>query len=549
MDQLIKAQYVLKGLVPISVIGNKINLVYTLLSLYTVVLYYNLDKTINKSYTMSFSFFLTIFTFPIILLKNVRMNDYFTLFKNTTYFYFFILFILLFLSTYTVREYINPYFSTNKKTKDKIILFLIIFIINFLIFKYASSGEIKFGILLDKTGVNSYNDKEVLKFIKTLIEDTNKNGGINGKKITLTTYDTKSNITEYKNGINYMINNNIKYVFSGGSSEMRKSIKDIVEKHNILLLYYSDYEGQECSKNIIYSGVIPNQLCNNTINWTLSNLGKDYFLLGSNNIYSKTYNKILKNYITSESGKIIGEEYLQDNITNKEEIQKVVNKILKNKNCIIINTCSRISIPSYFEILYNTYHKNPNNKYLITDIYPNICFNISELDLKKFDSKYSLGHYIVGGYFEKFTSPGNTFLTFKFKSYNGNDFYITNEMHSILLVYKVLCKTISFTNYFNNPLLLKDEMYEKPIETPYEMSLAILSKNNHFARSVSIGVIDEYREITMIQNTIGYVEPNPWSNYIPETKGYLCSNKVNSFGEKYMEGPLKYEENPLNSIL
>jgi urea transport system substrate-binding protein len=550
MDQLVKARYVLNGLAPVAYIANKVNLVAVLISLYTIILYYYLDKTTNKSYNASFSLFIVCFTIPIIFLKEVKLNDYLTIFKGSTHIYYLLLSISLFVSIYAFRQYVNPRFNIQKKPKDMIIFFMLLFIINYLIIRFTRFGEIKIGILIDKTGPNKYNDIEVLKFLSSLIEDTNKDGGINGKKIRLISYDTKSDINEYKKGINYMVNKNIKYVFCGGSSEIRKSNKKIVEKHNMLLFYYRDYEGQECSKNIIYSGVIPNQLGNNTVSWSMSNLGKEYFLLGSNNIYSKTYNKILRSLITSKSGKIIGEEYLSDNTTNKEEVQNAINKIMKNKNCVILSTCSRLSIPIYFELLHNTcYEKMENKDMLISDIYPTICFDISELDLKKCNEKHVIGHYVVSGYFEKFTSPGNMFLVFKFNGYTNSNFIITNEMHSILLTFKVLCRTISLTNNFDNPLLLRDEMYEKPIDTPYEMSLAILTKSNHFARSVSLGVIDEYKEITMIQNTIGYVEPKPWNDHIPETKGYLCSNKTNSFGEKYIEGPLKYEESPLSTIL
>lgn len=522
---------------PILKASNTIGLSYALMASYMAGLNHILSKNMDKKYYKSFCGIITSITIPLIMFRDFKLNDNMSLLKSSTLLYYFLLAFSIFTACFIAHGYIEKFFDMSKGTINIVFTFMTVFILSYLILKYVRSGVVKIGVLHALTGKNNVVEQPVVDLLDVLANDINNEGGINGKKIVLVKYDTKSDINEYKKGAQYFMDQNIKTVFGGWSSISRKEIKPIFEKHNGLLIYPTQSEGQECSPNIIYSGCVPNQHIETGVRWAAGNLGIDFFLLGSDSVYSRTCNQVMKGLISEIGGKIVGEEYFPPDTESKEDIERVVNKITQNKKCIILNTCRTLSLPLYFKTLYEKYRTMDENNTQMSGIYPNMCFTLSDKELKLIDNKYLIGHFATAGYFQTIMTYPNMMFILKVMGHMGTNTVTTDAMSATMQAFNIWALAVSKVGDEKDIDSVKSKMYERPIRTPSGM--AILTKNNHISQHVYIGKVNQKRQFDIVFNTIGPVEPRPWSNYIPETAGYDCNVAAGGQGPKFKGGPLQ----------
>ncbi len=522
---------------PILKVSNTIGLSYVLMASYMAGLNHILSKNMNREYYKSFCLIITSITVPLIMFRDFNLNDNMSLLKSSTLLYYFLLAISIFSACFIAHGYIEETFDMRKGTINIIFTFIIVFVLSYLILKYVRSGVVKIGVLHALTGKNNIVEQPVVDLLDVLIHDINNEGGINGKKIELVKYDTKSDLNEYARGAQYFMDQNIKTVFGGWSSVSRQILKPIFEKHNGLLIYPSQSEGQECSPNIIYSGCVPNQHIETGVRWVAGNLGTDFFLLGSESVYSRTCNQIMRGLISEIGGKVLGEEYLPADTEKQSDVDNVVNKIMQNKKCIILNTCRTLSLPIYFKTLYERHQMLNKDNTVVAGIYPNMCFTLGDKELKIIDNKYLIGHFSTAGYFQTIMTYPNMMFILKVMGHLGTKTVTTDAMHSTLQAFNIWAMAVSKVGTETDIDAVKSKMYERPIRTPSGM--AILTKDNHMSQGVYIGKVNQKSQFSIVFNTIGPVEPRVWSNYIPETKGYSCNVAQGGQGQKYKEGPLQ----------
>ncbi len=137
-------------------------------------------------------------------------------------------------------------------------------------------------------------------------------------------------------------------VFGCWTSASRKTVKPIFEKHNHLLFYPVQYEGLEQSENIIYTGAAPNQQIVPAVKWSLDNLGKKVFLVGSDYVFPRTANAIIKDLIRALRGHILGEEYV---LLGSTDVQDVIQKIVRTAPDVILNTINGDTNIAFFKAL------------------------------------------------------------------------------------------------------------------------------------------------------------------------------------------------------
>ena len=159
------------------------------------------------------------------------------------------------------------------------------------------------------------------------IAEINQSGGVLGKIVEPIVVDIASNNYNITVQARYLLSElNINNLFGGGSSSSRKSIIPILEKHQAQLWYPYYYEGLEASKNVFYTGACPNQVVQPAVNWLLQNKGNNIYLLGTDGIYSRTVNKIIRAQIKQQNGLILCEDYIPQNMSKyHDSIAKIKN--------------------------------------------------------------------------------------------------------------------------------------------------------------------------------------------------------------------------------
>lgn len=175
----------------------------------------------------------------------------------------------------------------------------------------AASGEpIKVGILHSLSGTMAISEVSVKDAEMLAIEEINAAGGVLGKQIEPVIEDGASDWPTFAEKAGKLLQQDkVGAVFGGWTSASRKAMLPVFEQNKGLLFYPVQYEGLESSPNIFYTGATTNQQIVPSVTWLLENRGKTFYLLGSDYVFPKTANQVIKAQLAAEGGQVVGEEY------------------------------------------------------------------------------------------------------------------------------------------------------------------------------------------------------------------------------------------------
>jgi urea transport system substrate-binding protein len=489
--------------------------------------------------------FITIVT-PIIVFSQAYSNPYMNLKTVSTILFYGSIIVLLLLCSFGLNmlHFKNKAFELGYTSYYK---YIAMFVLTSIILRYFYIGGIDVGIIHSVTGAT--NAQPLVDMLNFQIFKINANGGINGRKIRTHIVDGKSDPQVYKQEVQNFINNGIKTIFGAWTSADRKAIIPIIEKNNALLFYPIQYEGQECSKNVIYTGSVPNQHLEVGSRWALHNLGTQFYLIGTDSVYPKTANKILRAVIEKNGGKVLGEAYFPYGST---DYKNVVNKIMENPQCIILNTINGTDAnKALFETLYTIYtNKNKGNVFVpVSEVYPIISFSITEHTFTQMKSEYVIGHYAVWSYFQSLKSKLNEDFVNEYKEFykksnlqnDGHNIIVNDPMVSSYTGLSLWARAVSELDNYKNLDMIKEHMIENPYQAPE--GEVVLNNNNHLSKYVRIGMGNKNKLFDIVYNTLGPVDPIVWNEYLSGSNGMKCDHGQYLYGSSFKHGPLSLETN------
>ncbi|MFQ5451476.1 MAG: urea ABC transporter substrate-binding protein [Nitrospinaceae bacterium] len=283
-----------------------------------------------------------------------------------------------------------------------------------------SENGFKVGILHSLTGTMAFSEKPVVDAALLAIDEINRGGGVLGRKVVPIVVDGRSDGPTFLQAAERLIKGEgVSVVFGCWTSACRKSVKPVFEKENHLLFYPVQYEGIEQSPNIIYTGAAPNQQIIPAVKWCLDHLGQKFFLVGSDYVFPRTANLIIKNLIDSLGGKILGEEYLP---LGSGEVTEIVQKIIAARPAVILNTINGDSNRAFFQEL--------RRMGVTPQKIPVVSFSIAEHEYRKMAFSSMAGDYAAWSYFQGIQSPENTRFVNKFKAMYGKDRVVDDPMEA-----------------------------------------------------------------------------------------------------------------------
>ncbi|MFM8005701.1 MAG: transporter substrate-binding protein, partial [Dolichospermum sp.] len=266
---------------------------------------------------------------------------------------------------------------------------------------------IKVGILHSLSGTMAISEKSVVDAEKLAIKEINAAGGVLGKQIEAVVEDGASNWDTFREKATKLIDQDqVAVVFGCWTSASRKNVKPVFESKDHMLWYPVQYEGQECSKNIFYTGAAPNQQIEPSVDWLLKNKGKEFFLVGSDYVFPRTANNIIKAQLEALGGKTVGEDYLPLGNTEVTAIITKIKQVLP-KGGVIYNTLNGDSNVAFFKQL--------KGAGLTPDKYPSMSVSIAEEEVKAIGVEYLKGHYAAWNYFQTVDTLANKKFVAAFK--------------------------------------------------------------------------------------------------------------------------------------
>ena len=510
-------------------------------ALFITFVFYFLNYINTTEYNNFFVLLFIAIITPIIVFSQAYSNPYMNIKAVGTIIFYGTIIVLLLLCSFGLNwvHFKNKAIETGYLSYYK---YIAMFLLTSAILRYFYIGTIDIGIIHSVTGAT--NAQPLVDMLNFQIFKVNANGGINGKKIKANIVDGKSDPEVYKQEVQKFINKGIKTIFGAWTSSDRKAIIPIIEKNDALLFYPIQYEGQECSKNIIYTGSVPNQQLEVGSRWALHNLGTQFYLIGTDSIYPKTANKILRAVIEKNGGKVFGEEYFPYGST---DYKTVIGKIMQNPSCIILNTINGTDAnKALFETLYNTYKDKNKGKVFVpvSEVYPIISFSITEHTFMQMKQEYVIGQYAVWSYFklnEDFVNEYKDFYKSSFNDDDGHNIIVNDPMISSYTGFSLWSRAVSELDNHKNLDLIKEHMIENPYQAPE--GEVVLNNNNHLSKYVRIGMGNKNKLFDVVYNTLGPVDPIVWNEYLSGSNGMKCDHGQYLYGSSFKHGPLSLENN------
>ncbi len=376
-------------------------------------------------------------------------------------------------------------------------------------------GEVKVGILHSRSGTMAISENTVAEAELMAIDEINAKGGItiDGKKLKIVPVeeDGASDWPTFAEKAKKLIDQDqVAVVFGGWTSASRKAMLPVFEAKDHFLYYPIQYEGQECSKNIFYSGATPNQQAEPAVEWLLKNKGKDFFLVGSDYVYPRTANTIMKEQLMVQGGKVVGEDYLP---LGNTEVAPIIAKIKQAmpSGGVIVNTLNGDSNVAFFKQL-KAAGITPANGYSI------MSFSIAEEEVAAIGPEYLEGTYAAWNFFQSLDTPESKAFTSAFKAKYGDNRVTNDPAEAAYMMVYLWAKAAEKANSVDDNKV-REALIGVSFDAPE--GTVTVQPNHHVEKRVLIGEVQKDGMFKILEDK-GFVKPVAWNQFVPETKGYTC---------------------------
>lgn len=357
---------------------------------------------------------------------------------------------------------------------------------------------IKVGILYSLTGTMSLQELPTVDAVMLAIEEINEKGGVLGKQIKPVMFDGKSDWPTFAQGAETLITEDkVDVIFGCWTSASRKTALPVLEQHDHLLIYSVQYEGLEQSPNIFYLGATVNQQIIPGIVWSFENLGKSFFLVGSDYIYPRASYEIGKYVIKALGGTIAGEEYIP---LGSRNVEAIVKKIVETKPAVILNNLVGESNIPFFEQL--------RAAGITSEKVPTMSFNFAEIDLQNLNINSMIGDYTAFNYFQSVDTKENTTFIEKFRKKFGEKRLVSDYMEVAYSGVYLWAQAVEEAGT-SDPKLVRQGLKNESFNAP-EGVLSIAKENQHAWRICRIGKIQSNGEYGIVWASMKAIQPVPY---------------------------------------
>jgi urea transport system substrate-binding protein len=382
---------------------------------------------------------------------------------------------------------------------------------------------IKVGILHSLSGTMAISEQSVVDAEQLAIEEINNAGGVLGKKIQAIVEDGASDWPTFAEKARKLINRDqVATVFGCWTSASRKAVLPVFESTGHMLWYPVQYEGQECSRNIFYTGAAPNQQIEPAVDWLLENKGQQFFLVGSDYVFPRTANTIIKAQLEAKGGQTVGEDYIPLGGTEVTAIITKIQAALPDGG-VIFNTLNGDSNVAFF--------KQMQGAGLTPDRYPTMSVSIAEEEVRAIGTEYLRGHYAAWNYFQSVNTPENQKFVEAFKAKYGQNRVTNDPMEAAYLMVYLWKQAVEQAGTADDIEAVRTAAVGQSFQAPG--GLVTLQNNHHLSKTVRIGEVGDDGMFNIVSETAAPVDPIPWNQYVADTKGYSCDWSDPSKGGKY----------------
>jgi urea transport system substrate-binding protein len=383
-----------------------------------------------------------------------------------------------------------------------------------------AADTIKVGILHSLSGTMAISETALKETALMTIDQINKSGGVMGKQLEAVVVDPASNWPLFAEKSRQLLSKDkVDVVFGCWTSVSRKSVLPVFKELNGLLFYPVQYEGEELEKNVFYTGAAPNQQAIPAVEYLMSKDGgsaKRWVLLGTDYVYPRTTNKILRAFLKSKgvADADIMEEYTP---FGHSDYQTIIAKIKKfageGKKTAVVSTINGDSnVPFYKEL---------GNAGLKASDVPVVAFSVGEEELRGVDTKPLMGHLAAWNYFQSIKNPENAKFIRMYRDWakknklpNAATVVTNDPMEATYIgihMWKQAVEKAKSTDVDKVIAAMAGQTFKAPSGFVAKMD----EKNHHLHKPVFIGEVKGDGQFNVVWKTKGPVRAQPWSPFIP----------------------------------
>jgi|TARA_R110000850_G_scaffold7681_1_gene28116 urea transport system substrate-binding protein len=380
-----------------------------------------------------------------------------------------------------------------------------------------AADTIKVGVLHSLSGTMAISETTLKDTVLMMIEEQNKKGGLLGKQLEAVVVDPASNWPLFAEKTSELLTQDkVDVIFGCWTSVSRKSVLPVIEKENGLLFYPVQYEGEESSKNVFYTGAAPNQQAIPAVDYLMNDLGvKRWVLAGTDYVYPRTTNKILEAYLKAKG---VAAEDIMINYTpfGHSDWQSIVSEVKKfgstGKKAAVVSTINGdANVPFYKELA---------NQGISAEDTPVVAFSVGEEELSGIDTAPLVGHLAAWNYFQSVESDANEAFIAQWKAFTKNPKRVTNDpMEATYIGFNMWSKAVEKAGTTDVDAV---EQAMIGITAPnLTGGMAVMNKNHHLSKPVLIGEIQDDGQFEVVWETDGLVPGDAWSDFLPGSKDII----------------------------
>lgn len=384
-------------------------------------------------------------------------------------------------------------------------------------FPVVAEDTIKVGVLHSLSGTMAISETTLKDTMLMLIDEQNKKGGLLGKQLEAVVVDPASDWPLFAEKARELIEKEkVASVFGCWTSVSRKSVLPVFEELNSLLFYPVQYEGEESSKNVFYTGAAPNQQAIPAVDYLMDDVGATRWVLaGTDYVYPRTTNKILEAYLL---GKGVPAEDIMINYTpfGHSDWQSIVAEIKKfgsegKKTAVVSTVNGDANVPFYKELA---------NQGISAEDIPVIAFSVGEEELSGFDTGPLVGHMAAWNYFMSVEDDTNDEFIEAWQAFIGSEDRVTNDpMEAHYIGFNMWVKAVEKAGTTDTDAV---EAAIIGVSVPnLSGGTSTMMPNHHITKPVLIGEIQDDGQFDTVWQTNGLVAGDAWSDYLPDSKDLI----------------------------
>ena len=380
-----------------------------------------------------------------------------------------------------------------------------------------TGGVIKVGILHSLSGTMAISETTLKDVMLMLIDEQNKKGGLLGRKLEPVVVDPASNWPLFAEKARQLISvDKCAATFGCWTSVSRKSVLPVFEELNSILFYPVQYEGQECSRNVFYTGAAPNQQAIPAVDYLMAeNKVQRWVLAGTDYVYPRTTNQILESYLKAKG---VAADDIMINYTpfGHSDWQNIVASVKKfgsagKKTAVVSTINGDANVPFYKEL--------GNQGIKATDI-PVVAFSVGEEELAGIDTKPLIGHLAAWNYFQSIDVPENKEFIDAWKKFTKNPKRVTNDpMEAHYIGFNMWVKAVEKAGTTSANEVI-DALIGVAVPN-LSGGFSAMMPNHHITKPVLIGEVQGDGQFNIVSQTPGLLVAQEWSPYVADTKDLI----------------------------